>query len=139
MYIKADPDIAAATKTEVRVIRIAEYINTVVATRRRPDNSTGAVVMKLDVEVGYNYNKGTKETLYLSCVQGREMRIVSDLLHSGALQHLDSLHVDWPVWLNVKTENGTRVRDWAHAQFRSSMNIEHFHVSTKAFSLCLCS
>ena len=49
------------------------------------------------------------------------MRIVSDLLHSGALQHLDSLHVDWPVWLNVKTENGTRVRDRAHAQFRSSI------------------
>ena len=61
MYIKADPDIAAATKTEVRVIRIAEYINTVVATRRRPDNSPGAVVMKLDVEVGYNYSMGTKE------------------------------------------------------------------------------
>ena len=65
------------------------------------------------------------------------MRIVSDLLHSGALQHLDSLHVDWPVRLNVKTENGTRVRDRAHAQFRSSKNIEHFLVSTKAF-LCLC-
>ena len=64
---------------------------------------------------------------------------MSDLLHSGALQHLDSLHVDWPVWLNVKTENGTRVRDRAHAQFRSSMNIEHFFASTKAFSLSLCS
>ena len=63
MYIKADPDIAAAAKTEVRVIRIAEYINTVVAARRRPDNNPGAVVMKLDVEVGYNYNNGTKETL----------------------------------------------------------------------------
>ena len=53
MHIKADPDIEAATKTEVRVIRIAEYINTVVATRKRPDNSPGAVVMKLDVEVGW--------------------------------------------------------------------------------------
>ena len=67
------------------------------------------------------------------------MQIVSDLLHSGALQHLDSLHVDWPVWLNVKTENGTRVRDRAHEQFRSSMIIEHFFVGTKAFSLSLCS
>ena len=65
MYIKADPDIAAATKTEVRVIRIAEYINTVVATRRRPDNSPGAVVMKLDVEVGWlKLQQGN----YLSCV-----------------------------------------------------------------------
>ena len=61
LHIKADPDIEAAAKTEVRVMRIAEYINTVVAARRRPDNSPGAVVMKLDVEVGYNYSMGTKE------------------------------------------------------------------------------
>ena len=51
MHIKADPDIEAATKTEVRVIRIAEYINTVVGTRRLNNNNRAAVVMKLDVEV----------------------------------------------------------------------------------------
>ena len=38
----------------VTIVRIAEYINTVVGTRRIVDNKAGpapAVVMKLDVEV----------------------------------------------------------------------------------------
>ena len=35
----------------VPVIRISEYINTYVATRRIPAGKRGAVVMKLDVEV----------------------------------------------------------------------------------------
>ena len=71
MYIKADPDIAAATKTEVRVVRIAEYINTVVANRKRPDNHPGAVVMKLDVEVGQNYCEQKKCFVSPVCRVGR--------------------------------------------------------------------
>ena len=38
----------------VPVIRIAEYINKYVATRRIPTGKKGAVVMKLDVEVTTN-------------------------------------------------------------------------------------
>ena len=38
----------------VPVIRIAEYINKFVATRRIPTGKKGAVVMKLDVEVTNN-------------------------------------------------------------------------------------
>ena len=36
---------------QVDIIRIAEYINAVVGTRKIPNNQRGAVVMKLDVEV----------------------------------------------------------------------------------------
>ena len=36
----------------VPVIRISEFINKYVATRRIPQGKRGAVVMKLDVEVG---------------------------------------------------------------------------------------
>ena len=63
--------------SEVRVVRIAEYINQVVATRKLPpERSSGAVLMKLDVE-------------------GLEVEIVSDLIMSGAIAHLDNIHVDW--------------------------------------------
>ena len=37
--------------TTVPVIRIADFINKVVATRALPENKSGVVVMKLDVEV----------------------------------------------------------------------------------------
>ena len=63
--------------SDVRVVRIAEYINQVVATRRLPPGrGPGAVIMKLDVE-------------------GLEVEIVSDLIMSGAIAHLDNIHVDW--------------------------------------------
>ena len=61
----------------MRVVRIAEYINQVVATRQLPPGrGPGAVLMKLDVE-------------------GLEVEIVSDLVMSGAIAHLDNVHVDW--------------------------------------------
>lgn len=65
--------------TEVKAVRIAEYINKIVATRSIPENANGkyaAVVMKLDVE-------------------GRELELLADLVMSGALEHLDNVHVDW--------------------------------------------
>ena len=39
------------TFTEIPVIRIAEYINDVVAKRKVPANRNGSVIMKIDVEV----------------------------------------------------------------------------------------
>ena len=58
-------------------MRIAQYIKDVVATRAVPSGrGPGAVVMKLDVE-------------------GGEMEIMADLIMSGALAHLDHIHVDW--------------------------------------------
>jgi len=66
--------------TDVQVMRIADFINRVVAKRRMPKHSDGelppSVVMKLDVE-------------------GKEVDIVPDLVMSGALAHIDSLMVDW--------------------------------------------
>ena len=63
--------------SDVRVVRIADYINQVVATRQLPPGrGRGAVLMKLDVE-------------------GLEVEIVSDLVMSGAIAHLDNVHVDW--------------------------------------------
>ena len=41
----------------VTIVRIAEYINSVVATRRINNNNRAAVVMKLDVEVVLIYHK----------------------------------------------------------------------------------
>ena len=32
------------------------------------------------------------------CVQGMEVAIVSDLIMSGALAHIDNVHVDWPLF-----------------------------------------
>jgi len=73
-------DIVEGTIFKVRQIRIAEFINGVVATRRLDDGGPNeyppSVVMKLDVE-------------------GRELDVVPDLVMSGALQHIDHLHVDW--------------------------------------------
>ena len=58
-------------------MRIAQYIKDVVATRAiPPGRGPGAVVMKLDVE-------------------GGEVEIMADLIMSGALAHLDNIHVDW--------------------------------------------
>ena len=77
--------------SEVRVVRIAEYINTVVATRKLPPGrGPGVVIMKLDVE-------------------GLEVEIVSDLIMSGAIAHLDNLHVDW------ETMKLNREEDYAEA------------------------
>jgi len=67
----------------VRQIRIADFINNVVAQRRLPapssqENGLGppSLVMKLDVE-------------------GREPEVVLDLVMSGALAHIDNIHIDW--------------------------------------------
>ena len=46
----------------VTIIRIAEYINTVVGSRKVRDKSKAAVIMKLDVEVSssrYTYENKT--------------------------------------------------------------------------------
>ena len=55
------------------------------ATRELPPGRRGAVVMKLDVE-------------------GQEMEIMADLVMSGALAHLDNVHVDWDT-LTIKEED----------------------------------
>ena len=62
-----------------------QYIKEVVATRKLPPGRRGAVVMKLDVE-------------------GQEMEIMADLVMSGALAHLDNVHVDWDT-LTIKEED----------------------------------
>jgi len=63
----------------VRVMRIAGYINDVVATRKIPSSTfrPPRVVMKLDVEGGI------------------DLRIIIDMLLSGAFRHVDQLHLDW--------------------------------------------
>ena len=55
------------TVYNVTIIRIAEYINTVVGTRRITNNSAAppAVVMKLDVEVRWSYS--VRRLLQIPC------------------------------------------------------------------------
>ena len=60
----------------ITIVRIAEFINDVVGTRKLPTEEPGAVVMKLDVE-------------------GLELEILADLIHSGALRHLDNVHTEY--------------------------------------------
>jgi len=62
---------------KVETIRLAEFINEVVGKRQRPDEGKESyVVMKVDVE-------------------GREIDILPDLLLSGAIQHIDSIYIEW--------------------------------------------
>ena len=65
-----------ADAVEVKSMWLAEFINEVVAKRRRPDNEKGNVVMKLDVE-------------------GKEIDILPDLIVSGAIQHIDNMYVEF--------------------------------------------
>ena len=78
----------------MRQIRIAEYILQVVATRTIPGGREGAVIMKLDVE-------GPRLAL----------DITSDLVMSGALAHIDQLHIDWPWPWTTLEETVERVDD----------------------------
>ena len=71
--------------SDVKVVRIAQYINEVVATRKLPEGRKGSVVMKLDVE-------------------GGELEIVADLIMSGALANIDNILVDWNT-LTIKDED----------------------------------
>ena len=71
--------------SDVKVVRIAQYINEVVATRKLPEGRKGSVLMKLDVE-------------------GGELEIVADLIMSGALANIDNILVDWNT-LTIKDED----------------------------------
>ena len=77
----------------ITIIRIAEFINTVVGTRKTNNNNKGAVVMKLDV-------KHTVPVLYLPNIKGLHMEILADIIHSGALRHLDYIYTDYHPWLD---------------------------------------
>ena len=35
-------------------------------------------------------------TVFFDCIKGMEVGIMGDLIMSGALAHLDNIHVDWP-------------------------------------------
>ena len=48
--VQADYWVAGSVKTEIRVMRIAEYILETVGRRLVPGSGRGKVVMKLDVE-----------------------------------------------------------------------------------------
>merc|ERR1719300_1932027 len=65
-----------ADAVEVKSIWLAEFINEVVAKRKRPNGENGTVVMKVDVE-------------------GRESDIFPDIILSGALAHIDNIYVEW--------------------------------------------
>ena len=80
---------------EVDSIRIAEFITDVVATRDIPGNVQGAVVMKLDVE-------------------GKELEVIADLVMSGALSHLDNIHVDWTNDLLVDGKKVNKLAESIH-------------------------
>jgi len=61
---------------EIKSMWLAEFINKVVAKRKRPDHLEGSVLMKLDVE-------------------GKELDIMPDLIVSGAIQHIDAIYVEY--------------------------------------------
>ena len=93
----------------VPVIRISEYINKYVATRHIPPGKRGAVVMKLDVEVKLPSRRLNICTTFVDYVKGMEVGIVGDLIMSGALAHLDNIHVDWPIYRISQEDTSKRV------------------------------
>ena len=81
----------------ITVVRIAEYINTVVG-RRKTSQDRSAVVMKLDVEVRIQKHPCFKNLKYN--IKGLELEVLADLIHSGALQHLDYIYIDFHEWMD---------------------------------------
>ena len=79
------------------MVRIAEFINTVVG-KRKINKAKSAVVMKLDVEVRLQY--WTPSLLNWLNIKGLELEVLADLIHSGALQHLDYIYIDFHEWMD---------------------------------------
>ena len=90
----------------VKMIRLSDFINNVVATRRIPDFSSYLtpraytrrspnVVMKLDIE-------------------GSEVDVAPDLFFAGSLQHLDAIMIEWHQFLFFNsTDAGVVARETA--------------------------
>merc|ERR1712029_55133 len=64
---------------EVQVVRFAKFITETVAKRRLP---TSAEVIKPSVVIKAD-------------IEGAELKILPDMIMTGALQHVDNLHMDW--------------------------------------------
>jgi len=98
--------------TTVDTIRIADFINNVVATRRIPkaegEELPPAVVMKLDVE-------------------GKETEVTLDLVFSGALAHIDSLHADWVPVGGWEDPSAVRIKEAIELlrDFGNGYNLSH--------------
>ena len=90
--------------SDVKVVRIAQYINEVVATRKLPEGRKGSVVMKLDVE-------------------GGEVEIVADLIMSGALANIDNILVDWST-LTIREEDYHKFDE--EVDILTDYNVMHF-------------
>ena len=67
--MQADYWVAGSVKTEIRVMRIAEYILETVGRRVVPGSGRGKVVMKLDVEGREMSIIGNTSTLFLHFTQ----------------------------------------------------------------------
>ena len=74
------------------------------ATRKLPTGRKGSVLMKLDVE-------------------GQEMEIMVDLIMSGALAHLDNIHVDWDT-LTIREEDYHKFDE--EVDILTDYNVMHF-------------
>ena len=63
---------------------------------RKTINNRGVVVMKLDVEVRIQWR------YYLNGlnVKGLELEVLADLIHSGAIQQIDYIYVDFHPWMD---------------------------------------
>jgi hypothetical protein len=106
-------DSSGSGTTTMDTIRIADFINNVVATRRIPkekgEELPPAVVMKLDVE-------------------GKETEVTLDLVFSGALAHIDSLHTDaWAPVGGWEDPNAIRIREAIELlrDFGNGYNLSH--------------
>ena len=90
--------------SSVKVVRIAQYIKEVVATRKLPKGRKGSVLMKLDVE-------------------GGEVEIVADLIMSGALANIDNILVDWST-LTIREEDYHKFDE--EVDILTDYNVMHF-------------
>ena len=73
------------TKTLVNMIKLSDFINNIVATRIVPSSSAD--------KAGKDFNLPT--VLMKIDIEGSEVDVVSDLLFSGSLRHVDVAIIEW--------------------------------------------
>ena len=75
-------------------MRFAEFINDVVAKRKLP-TSAQVITPRVVIKVINIFFKSDKSNLCQADIEGAELKILPDMIMTGALQHIDNLHMEW--------------------------------------------
>ena len=90
----------------VKVVRLSDFINKVVATRRIPEASP--------LFSRYSVTQRSPNVVKKLDIEGSEVDVVPDLFFAGSLQHLDAMMIEWHQFLFLNsTTAGTFSREMA--------------------------